>query len=412
MTERRVHWLRLVGLLASIPALACTVRAAGEQAEALTGRFATADAVEVVLRPKAWSKLRVVSAAQHGRAVKKGQIILRLETDELDEAIADKAEEVGKGKLAVAAGAEQLRHLEATGPEKLAAATRARDRAVEDHDEFLETGRELAEKDADMALAGAEFSLAYAKEELRQLEKMYASDDLTEATEEIVLKRQRFVVRRSEHNLRKARAEHRVARGRTIPRKVADLAAARKDAVEELRHAQSSVPAGIEKQRQDLAALRRKQALIETALAELKADRDGMVVRAPADGLVYHGRLERGRLVTAAAVAAKLRPGGSPGTNEVLMTIVSPRPKTVCADVPQKRLGELARGANVTILPVGFDGVELPARVQSVSSVPLPSGSFDVRIALTGKHDRIRPGMTCRIRLPGADPTTATAPAE
>jgi len=55
----------------------------------LEGVFEGDDAKEIILAPEEWSKLTVVSAAKHGARVRKGDVILELETEKLDRAIAD-----------------------------------------------------------------------------------------------------------------------------------------------------------------------------------------------------------------------------------------------------------------------------------------------------------------------------------
>ena len=74
------------------------------------------------------------------------------------------------------------------------------------------------------------------------------------------------------------------------------------------------------------------------------ADRKSMAVESPADGYVYYGRCTRGKWPGVDAMASQLQEGGKLTPNNVFMTIVSPRPLRVRADVAEKDLYRLAKG--------------------------------------------------------------------
>ena len=55
----------------------------------LPGVFEAEKAVEVALRPKTWSQFKVTWAIPHGTRVKKGERVVDLDPEKLDEAIRD-----------------------------------------------------------------------------------------------------------------------------------------------------------------------------------------------------------------------------------------------------------------------------------------------------------------------------------
>src|SRR5207249_1872621 len=71
-------------------------------------------------------------------------------------------------------------------------------------------------------------------------------------------------------------------------------------------------------------------------LANLKADRELFVVKSPADGIVYYGRCSQGNFVSAGSLVARLQRGGMIQPDEVLMTIVQPRPLLFSATISTK----------------------------------------------------------------------------
>ena len=65
------------------------------------------------------------AAAPHGAAVRKGDVLLKLETEKLDRAIADLAADLKISELAIHQGQDQLQAIEQTTPLDLEASQRA-----------------------------------------------------------------------------------------------------------------------------------------------------------------------------------------------------------------------------------------------------------------------------------------------
>ena len=85
----------------------------------LEGVFEGEEAKEIVLAPEEWSKLTVLSAAKHGARVRKGDVILELETDKLDRAIADLKAGLKLSEVAIHQAENRLQALEKITPMNL-----------------------------------------------------------------------------------------------------------------------------------------------------------------------------------------------------------------------------------------------------------------------------------------------------
>ncbi len=128
-----------------------------------------------------------------------------------------------------------------------------------------------------------------------------------------------------------------------------------------------------------------------------------MTVHAPADGLVYYGRNEHGNWPGAASLSAKLRKGGVVTADEVLITVVAPRPLIVRGAVEEKDLHSLA-GRNVLrglALPAADPALALPAWLTSLTPVPREAGKFDLiaDVELGPDAALIKPGMACILKF-------------
>lgn len=367
----------------------------------LKGVFESKNAREIVLMPEEWSKLTVVSVARHGARVRKGDVILKLETDKLDRAITDLRADLKLSGVAIHQEEEQLQVLEKITPLNLESSRRGAKIAKEDREFFFRVGLPLNLKATGLRLKMARASLEYQQEELRQLEKMYKADDITEETEEIVLQRARDALERVKFSVEVAKINHDFAMKFAIPRKEEQVKTSTKRSILGWKESEAELPLALEKQRLELDELRERQRKSEEKLEKLLVDRKGMTVRSPANGIVYYGQLTCGKPADSAAMAKSLRPHGTVSPNRVVMTVVSPRPMHIRVKIPEKYLHDLRPGLKGTAVPTGYPDLDLPVEIDRISDIPIAPEQFDgwLNVHLKGKSKLLMPGMTCKIKL-------------
>jgi multidrug resistance efflux pump len=274
------------------------------------GVFTPADSNELAVRTEAWGggpygggPLVVVSAVEAGTAVKKGDVLVRLQPDKIDHAIRDTEHEMRIGEVAIRLAEKELPILESSTPMELATAERNKLEADQDQQRYLEIDLPLARESAENMLKSAKYRLEYAQEELKQLQKMYRSKELTEETEEIILKRQRHQVEMAEFGLKSQKISHERTLKIELPRREQTV----KDNAEKqslaLRKARDTLPLSLNQKRLALEKLKHEHAKSVERLSQLRKDREQMTVKAPADGIVYYGKYHNGQW-TSSAVAA------------------------------------------------------------------------------------------------------------
>jgi multidrug efflux pump subunit AcrA (membrane-fusion protein) len=363
------------------------------------GIFESPAMAEVRLEPKRWSQFVVAEAVPHGTRVGKGDVLVKIETDKLDEAIQD--QEIG-GRIAALAHAlmeRELAALEKSTPRQLELARRARRIAEENRKRYEEKERELATANNDLGLAWSKQSRENAEEELAQLEKMYEQDDLTEETEAIVLKRARFQAEVARFFERLAKDEHERAATLDLPRALESVRLAAEAAVLDNERAEAALPLTLDKLRLELEKTANERRKAAEQLAELKADRHGLPITAPADGVVYYGRWRQGKWIDGDAAAQRLRPGGQLDPRETVITVVGPGKLHLRAIVAEKDLGRVPVAAATRILPRAFPEPPLAGRVRSVASVPVGPGRFEAVIDLVDDPPRLVAGMEADVRV-------------
>jgi multidrug efflux pump subunit AcrA (membrane-fusion protein) len=133
----------------------------------------------------------------------------------------------------------------------------------------------------------------------------------------------------------------------------------------------------------------------------LLADRELMTVESPADGIVYYGKFVRGRPGDSEPLSDAVSSRGSIPVNQVVMTVVQPRPMWIRATAPENQLSDLRPGLKGIATPTGYPDLNLPVTLDDVSDIPVSPGNFNVRltVGLEGKTKLLMPGMTCKVKL-------------
>ena len=360
----------------------------------------------VKLEPKVWTDLTVLEALPHGARVKRGDVLVKLDTEKLKEQIEDSEKDQPAATLALELAVAELENLEQTTPLKLETAKRTQRVADEDLAYFEKTGRAAKEKAAQFGVKSAEQRLDGANEELKQLAKMYKADDLVEETEEIILRRQKFAVESAEYGLEVTKQNTDWSLKNTIPREAEVFKNAKRDQDLALGYAGETLPRTLAKKRLDVEKQKRDQKKAEKRLADLKKDLDGLArIRSPMDGIVYYGACESGKWTTGAIVAKKLVPSGKLAANEVFMTIVNPEKLVLKAIVQEGDLGYFAPGLTGQASPVSASDKKLPVKVAELSSIPMPTGGFEARLSVQTISDvRVVPGMNCKVSFVESQP--------
>jgi len=368
---------------------------------ALEGIFEAEQLSDIALHTDEWSDFEVQRAVPHGARVKRGELLVSLDTEKIDRVIADLQRDQAVARLAQREAELQLETLAVSAPIDLAMSERSKRNAGQDQKYYFDIEKGLSQRMADFMLKMAENQLAYETEELKQLEKMYKADDIVEDTEEIILKRARDAVDRAKFIVDRYKIERDNVLKTTLPRFEETL----KFGVElkdlEFRKLKETQPLARQKLEAALQKIKIEAERSEKKLKRLLADREALNVKSPTAGIVYYGRCVRGRWVATETISEKLRRGGRLMGDEVFMTVVSPRPLSIRTSVSEKQLQNAAVGIKGWATPTGYTNLKLPVVLQRVSPVPFGSRDFDasLTVALEDGADALMPGMTCDVKL-------------
>jgi len=342
----------------------------------------------------------VLEVAPQGTAVKKGDVVAKLDARAIEE-------ELHRAELDLVTAELNQRALQERDQLETEAAKSALERAraaLERARRSLEGWRKdelvFDRRSDELGKRYEEAGVEDQTDELDQLEKMYKADELVDATEDIVLKRSRraLALTKDQNALSRDRAKH---------HQELDLALQTEQREEEFR-AQGENVARLERQqaieargRADAEA-RSADALTEQRprLERLRRDRALFELRAPADGVLLHGSIE------------DYRPGRSParyvrgsqlGTRADVFVVAPAEPAGVAFDVAESELSSFQDGARVQVKSVAGEmsasgTVRLDKYARSLST---SEGSFEAAAELEQPLRGARYGQRVRIAAQG-----------
>ncbi len=367
----------------------------------LDGTFTAEKMTPVALRPETWSQFEIVEIVDHGTEVQAGQTLVKFDSEKFDQELADLELQLHVSELAIRKAEAELPRLEKSLALSATEAERNDKNAHEDFDRFHKIDRPMLLKAIEYSLKGSQFQLDYVQDELDQLEKMYEADDLTEETEEIVLKRSRIEVDFAKFSLDQTKQYCDELLQVGLPRFEIEIKESLDKTALALTQAKTALALDINRARYDLEQQRQSRAKSLDRHAKLLADRGLLELKAPVGGIVYYGECEDGNWSDMAAMISKLKPHGTVSADTVMMTILERRPLEVLAQASEAQRPELTVGQAAKIVPPVENAEWLPARLQSVTAVPVAAEKFNADFDLTGSElpDWVVAGMSCKVKI-------------
>lgn len=366
----------------------------------LTGVFEAVSANEVSFAPKAWQQMTVLWAIEPGAIVEEGDVLVRLETKELDRRIRDLETVRPLEDLALRQAREELRLLEETTSRLLDRACREKRRTDEDFAYYLAHDVAYMAEDLAWWREWHDVDRARVRADVDQFKSIYEPGEIDQPTEQLQL---RFELLRNMHSKLWYERQTKFYLPRreeiVIPRELRENHDKVLAAGLALDRAEATLPLALSRKRVEVEKLEREKEKAVGLLADLRTDWEAMVLRAPAAGVVYYGRCDRGRWTTGAEVAGRLRPGGALAANEVVITVVETGAMFVRANVAEKDIGDVHDGAVARIIPTGYPAFKLAGRVRSATTVPSGPEPYSVEVALDDDAGPVLPGMTCDVRV-------------
>jgi HlyD family secretion protein len=363
----------------------------------VAGTFDGKQTTEAAYRPQVWGEEVEVVEAHAPGAVQKGDVLLRLKTERIDDAIRAGERDLAIAKAALATQVEDAARQQVNSATAIARAEFDAKNAQTALEKFEKVEMPLRIEEGEHNLQGLRNWAADQTEELAQLEKMYKSDDLTEETEDIVLKRARRDLERTKKYLDFQTRRNAVMREIDLPR---DLESYRLEARRSAGERDRAVAVTKLAQAQQKLELERGAANVERQerdFGRLKADRELFELKAPAAGFAVPGALLRGKWQNADGVRLALKKGGRFRPNDVIFTIVESEDGRIFAAVPEASLAWIRPGAKALVHATQATAGEWHAQVAAVAPYS-SSGEYVLELDPV-ERTTVPVGMICKLHI-------------
>lgn len=360
----------------------------------------TSDAISIPA--KSWANFEITKLADHGASVKKGDVLIAFDPEELTNAIKDLQRTINRRELEIAAARIKLNILRETAEDRLSASRRAAEEAADNHKYHTETRHPLDVESAKQAVMRAEQRLRNANEELVQLKRMYEADDLVEETEEIILTRAKEAVDAAEFALHAEKIDQQRRINATLPRHLESLLETKKETARKLTTDKAAIPRDIILNEIELAQLETSQARDTKNLAELEADRSLLEITAHTDGIFYHGIIDNGEWTTPTELMRSLVLAGRPPVKRPLATFIPANTRidlhALLTEATFRSFGGEKPKGLATLS--GRGDLAIPVTLSMVSHIPNPAHRHHAVFATDWpKEAKPAPGASAEINI-------------
>lgn len=348
-----------------------------------------------------WNELKVISAPKHGKMVKRGDVLLRLDLEKI------KLRLVGLNhELATLEVDRKILETEIELSKKLAPLKKKEvdlklKQAEQDLNRFQEIDLPFEMKSSEMKVKRYENSLSYSTEELTQLQKMYEADDLTEETEEIILQRAKNEVDQDKFALETAQVRFAEFKEVKAPRKEQSALDSFDQEVLTLLALQQVRPAELRKQMLKSKKLDISKKNLLSQIEKLEKDLDNMVLRSPNDGIIYWGTFERGKWSGVESLKPNLKKGGILKPYVSILTLTPGEKVVARINLKEEDLKSLSPKQTGVIELASDPEIEVTGRIMEISQIPFAPGLFDatVELLLPKNHPPPKPSTACKFKI-------------
>lgn len=362
--------------------------------DAYTGRLEAVRATELKAELKNYGgELRLKMIAAPGTLVKAGDVVAQLDATEFERWLARARENAQLAELALSAANDAAEQYAVGLPLQLQKAQRDFDRASEGLDFFRKKDRQNRIRMSEMGLEGTENSIADQEEELRQLEALYKGNDLAKESQDIVLNRSKRRLKQSKERFEMQKEAHKRFVELEIPRTEQDMVAAVEASRNELERLKRLQEKGNIEVTSRLVRSRQGAEDARKALADLEADAESFVLKAPHAGLVMIGGLGGNN-----SVSMGLKAGDRVARGQALVSVVDLTRLSVTFGVPVASRAKAVPGASVEVR--GPEDLAVTGRVTGAGFVVDAKGRINAVAEVDNADGKLLPGTKVSLKLP------------
>ncbi len=350
-----------------------------------------------IVKSEVEGRTSVIYVIDEGVVVKKGELLVELDSSELQDRLVDQQIQVENTDANFVSAQENLEVTKIQSQSNIAKAELENQFAIEDKVKYLEGDwpKELMQAQADVTLAQEDFRRA--TDEFGWSKKLYAEKYLSETqyrADELALKRAELQVALAKENL-ELLTEY------THMRKLAELDSNIEQKELALKRVRRESASNLVQAQARLRALEAEQNRQRNRLTKIEDQISKTKIYAPADGMVVYATSSE---FSWRGDTQPLDEGQEVWERQELIHLPTADSMMVVIRVQESALGKVKIGQQVQIKIDAMPNADFTGRVTKIAPLPDATSVFmnpdlkvyDTQIMIDGVHPSLRTGMSCK----------------
>ena len=376
----------------------------------IPGVFEADNKEEYSIEPSEYrGDLIITKLLAEGAQISVGDVLVEFDTTELDEAIANAANEVIDAKIAVTKTTAELKTAEIDQAAVLA--------QLEKELEMARTEWQAAKEQEAVALAEKEKAIADAErghersqEDHQQLVDLYNAHDNHTETEELLMERSEESIQDASKQVKQAKQNLEYFKKYEMSQDTftKEIAVTKKET--EIAKQKIQLEAELAGKRREVTKAERQLTNKQDVVYKLETDKRNLRIVAARDGVLFYGTPQSGSdfaddFFGFGGNQNEMKIGGRVKTHSILVTVASMEKLVIKMQIMENDIQYLKAGLPITVLPDAFPNLQLNGTLTQVDMIAKREGFFsDVRrFSVRGEYEysdlasELRAGMNCRV---------------
>lgn len=358
------------------------------------------------LSPESAYRNKLTWIEKENTAVKEGDVVIRFETQELLDEIAERRENLETQKKNLEVTKEEKRILLSENQSSLRVSSDRVESAEEGYARYYKYDGKKAKDDMVRRVESSELSLEKAEEDYREQMDMISNTIFdNEASKEWALERleqRKNDVEEEQQDYDDAKFRLKIFKKYTYP----NTLTTKKNQLEQakLNHEKVlvSTASRVIQKDEEIARDEARIERAETELARLESYIPMMEIKAPVDGILVYGDVDRNN-----SLVEEIEVGMECHRNRVIATIPEMDNLIVNFDIPEQFRHRINSGAKVVITPDSIPSLKISGTVDTIAVVPVNQVSWDTTspkiyastITLDQQNQQLVSGMSVQIEV-------------
>lgn len=343
--------------------------------------------------------ITIIWIAEEGSRVKKGDLLVELSSDTIDDKIQDQELNEANAKTALTTATAELDIQQDKNASDIRKGELAVDLSEKALDKYFQGEWEESRQDAEIAIAEAETKLEQSEEEFDAAKELRAKEFITETEFEKIS----FDFKKAKWDLERAELSQKVLEKFTHKMKIAQAQSDVEEAKKDLLRTRTTADAQQAKKRGQLRAKKQELALINTHLTKLRDQKVKCSIYAPNPGIVVYGSgRATGHRGMGRGKGDQIKEGATVYERKLLITLPDITKMVVEAQIHESKLSMVAVGQPVTVRVEGLSDVVLTGRISHIAALSDSSSryinpdmkQYETMIELDDHEVELKPGAT------------------